>query len=87
MTRLRDWLCTNLVPGARQWWRWWSMRFLMIALAIDALTLSPVLAMMPATIRQTNPLLFDAVQMLLVAAALLARMVKQGHLEKPDDAA
>jgi hypothetical protein len=77
----------HLVPGARHALRWWSMRLLLAALAIDALTLSPVLAMMPASFREANPLLFDAIQMVLVAAALLARLVKQGHLEKPDDAA
>ncbi len=81
---MNDWFAKHLVPEARQAWRLWSARILALALAIDALTLSPVLAMMPASIRTANPAIFDAVQMVLVAAALAARFVRQSKLEKPD---
>lgn len=72
----------RLVPEAREWWKLWSARLLGLALFIDALTLSPVLAMMPASVRAINPGIFDALQMVLVAAALAARFVRQSKLEK-----
>lgn len=77
-----DWAGKHLVPEAREWWKLWSARLLGLALFIDALTLSPVLAMMPANVRAIHPETFDVLQMVLVAAALAARFVRQSKLEK-----
>lgn len=74
---MTDWLNNHLVPEAREWWRLWSARFLVVALTIDALSLSPVVGMLPDEVRAMNPAVFDAVQMVLVVCALLARFVSQ----------
>lgn len=75
-----------LIPEAREWWRMWSVRFIAAALMVDAMTLGPVLALLPINVRNTNPLLFDIFQMVLVAAALVARLIKQKKV-KPDEPA
>lgn len=75
-----DWLKTRLVPEAQAWWKVWSARFLVAALTIDALSLTPVIGMLPSQVRAINPLVFDAVQAVLVACALLSRFVAQPKL-------
>jgi hypothetical protein len=72
-----DWLKDHLVPEATEWWRLWSARFLVVALTIDALSLSPVVGMLPEQVRAINPAVFDMVQLALVACALLSRFVAQ----------
>ena len=72
-----EWIRERLVPEATQWWRLWSARFLVVALTIDALSLSPVVGMLPEQVRALNPAIFDTVQLALVACALLARFVAQ----------
>jgi hypothetical protein len=76
-----DWIKERLVPEAQDWWRLWSARFIGLAIAVDALTLSPVLSMMPDSVRSANPMIFDVVQMVLVSAALVARFVKQPKVQ------
>lgn len=87
MKKIADWFRNHLISETRSWWRLWSARLLIAALTIDALALAPVLAMLPASVRGINPLIFDIAQMVLVTSALVARFIKQGHLEKPDDKA
>ena len=70
----------RLVPEAQAWWKLWSARFLVAALTVDALALSPVMGMMPQQVRAINPLVFDTVQAVLVACALLSRFVAQPKL-------
>lgn len=72
-----QWVRDHLVPEAREWWRLWSTRFLGMALAIDALTLAPVMGMMPASVRAVNPVVFDGLQMVFVGAALIGRFIRQ----------
>lgn len=72
-----DWLKDRLVPEAQAWWTLWSARFLVAALTIDALSLSSVLGMLPSEVRAINPMVFDTVQMALVACALLSRFISQ----------
>lgn len=77
MSKVTDKIKDRLVPEARDWWRLWSARFIALVIAIDALTLSPVLGMMPASVRGINPHVFDVLQMVLMMAALIARFVRQ----------
>lgn len=74
---MTDWLKEHLAPEVTQFWNLWSARLLVVALTIDALSISPVMGMLPDEVRDMNPAIFDAVQMLLVACALLARFIKQ----------
>jgi hypothetical protein len=75
------WIKNHLVPEVRDWWRLWSARFLIAAIALDALALAPVLGMLPHRVRNISPLLFDSIQLILVCAALIARFVRQPKLE------
>lgn len=79
-----DWIDKHLVPEARQWWKLWSARLLMLALAIDAAALLPVLQSLPPGIRDEYGPLLGVIEKALIAAALFARFVKQSKLEKPD---
>ena len=83
MTKLSELIDKHLIDEAREWWRLWSVRLIASALMVDAMTLGPVMALLPASMRETNQLLFDVLQMVLVAAALVARMIKQKKV-KPD---
>ncbi len=71
------WSKDHLVPEAHEWWRLWSTRFIGAAIAIDALTLAPVMGMMPPSVRSVNPVVFDGLQMLFVGAALVGRFIRQ----------
>ena len=57
MKRLLNWMRTHFVNDARQWWRWWSMRFNAIGLAIlawvqfDPVSVLAVWNMMPRQVQ------------------------------------
>lgn len=91
LTCLRDWLRDHLVPGARQAWRWWSIRFNAIGLAIlawvqfDPVSVLSVWNMMPGHLRAAlPPHMLNAAAFFFFALAMLARVVKQPKLEKSD---
>lgn len=84
---MKDWIDKHLIDEAREFWRLWSVKLLASALMVDAMTLGPVLALLPANVRNTNPLLFDVLQMVLVAAALIARLIKQKKVKVNEPAA
>ncbi len=77
-----DWVKDRLVPEAGEWWRLWSARFMVLAIGLDALQLAPVLGMLPPSVRDMNPMVFDGLQMLLVGAALAGRFVRQPKVTK-----
>lgn len=86
-----DWIKNHLVPGARQAWRWWSMRLNALGIAILAwVQFDPVGAlavwnMMPVQVRGAVPEHFlTALALFFFALAMLARVVKQPKLEKTD---
>lgn len=74
---MTEWIRNHLVPEATEWWRLWSARLIVAALTIDALSISPIIGMLPEEVRAINPAVFDAVQMALVVCALFARVIKQ----------
>ncbi len=78
---MTDWVDRVLVDEAREWWRLWSVRFLAAAFMVDAMALTSVMGMLPQVFREMNPWVFDGVQMVLVAAALIARFFKQKKVE------
>lgn len=75
------WIKDHLVPEARAWWRLYSTWFIGAVIAIDALQLVPVMGMMPASVRAINPLVFDGLQGVLAAAALVLRFVRQPKVQ------
>lgn len=86
-----EWIKRHLVPEARQAWRWWSLRFNAIGLAIlgwvqfDPVGALAVWNMMPANVRAAlPPHLLTFVAFTFFALAMLARVVKQPSLEKTD---
>lgn len=81
---MMNWIRNHLIPEARDWWRYWSARFLMAALAVDAASFLPVLQSLPPGIREEYGPALSVIEKLLVAAALIARFVKQPKLEKTD---
>ena len=83
---MNDFIEKHLIEEAREFWRLWSVKLLAAALMVDAMTLGPVLALLPASVRDMNPLLFDILQMVLVAAALLARLLKQKKVKADEPA-
>jgi hypothetical protein len=86
-----DWIKAHLVPEARAWWRWWSMRLNAIGLAIlayvqfDPVGALAVFNMMPPAVRAVLPDHFLTILALFFfGLAMLARVVKQPALEKND---
>lgn len=84
-----DWIKERLVPEAKQAWRWWSIRFNAIGLAIlgwvqfDPVSAMAVWNMMPAHVREVlPPHLLTAVAFFFFVLAMLSRVVKQPALEK-----
>jgi len=71
------WIEKHLIDTANEWWRMWSVRLMGLALMVDAMSLGSVLGLLPMNVRNLNPMLFDALQMVLVAAALVTRLFKQ----------
>lgn len=87
--KLRDWINDHIVPEARQWWRWWSVRLNAAGLAlltwvqIDPVSVLTVWNMMPPTVQRVlppNPTL--ALAFVLFSLALISRLVRQPKLEK-----
>lgn len=87
----------KLIEGARHWWRFWSVRFNALGLAIlgwvqfDPIGALAVWNMMPAPVRAVLPQnVVTIVGALMFALSLLARLVVQPALhpatnpEKPD---
>lgn len=79
----------HLVPGARQAWRWWSMRLNAIGLAIlawvqfDPVSALAVFNMMPGHVREALPShLLTGIAFVFFALAMIARLVKQPALEQ-----
>jgi hypothetical protein len=86
------WLKAHLVPEARAFWRWWSMRFNAIGLAIlayvqfDPVGTLSVFNMMPPAVRTALPEHFlTFLALFFFGLAMLARVVKQPALERHRD--
>lgn len=84
----------RLIEGAENWWRFWSTRIQLVALAlagwmsIDPSSLLAAWNAMPDTVRDLLPgRFFQATSAILVAlnlASIIARQMKQSKLSKPD---
>jgi hypothetical protein len=86
-----NWIKRHLVPEARNWWRFWSTRLNAIGLAIlawvqfDPVSALSVFNMMPPAVRAALPPHFlTGLALFFFGLAMLARIVKQPGLEKPD---
>lgn len=84
-----SWFKDHLVPEAREFWRFWSMRFNALGLAVlawvqfDPVGVLAVWQMMPAQVRDVLPEHFmTGLAFVFFALAMLARVVKQPALEK-----
>jgi hypothetical protein len=84
---MSDWIKDHLVPEARLWWRWWSMRFNAIGLAIlawvqfDPVGVLAVWNMMPPQVRAIIPgHALTGLAFIFFALAMLARLVRQPKL-------
>lgn len=85
----KTWWRDYLVPDARLWWRWWSVRFNAIGLAIlawvqfDPVSALAVWNMMPAQVRNVVPEhALTGLAVFFFALAMLARVVRQPKLEQ-----
>lgn len=85
IARIRAWFTAD----ARHWWRWWSVRFNAIGLAllawvqIDPVSVLAVWNMMPPTVRAFLPdHILLPLASVLFALSLLSRVVRQPKLEK-----
>jgi hypothetical protein len=74
----------HMVDDARDWWRWWSVRLLALALALQTLQLTSPDSLVafwqaiPPSLRAFLPAwLNDLITLLLMFAALIARHWKQ----------
>lgn len=83
------WIKDHLVPGARLWWRWWSIRFNAIGLAIlawvqfDPVSVLAVWNMMPAQVRNVMPEhALTILAVIFFGLAMLARVVRQPKLDQ-----
>lgn len=81
----------KLIDECRQWWKLWSVRLNAIGLAImgwvwfDPTAILGLINMMPVQLRPYFPQEAVAVVSgMLMALALIARLVRQPRLEKPD---
>ena len=79
----------KFIHDARHWWRFWSMRFNALGLAIlswvqfDPVSVLGVWNMMPGEVRAVLPVAtVRIIGMVLVALGLLARVVVQPNLGK-----
>jgi hypothetical protein len=82
----------KLITGARYWWRFWSTRIQMVALAlqawilIDPVSLLGLFNMMPRQVRELLPELFvqrvGLVLFVLSLVTILARNVKQEKIAR-----
>jgi len=86
---MTQWVRDHLVPGARQAWRWWSMRLNALGLAIlawvqfDPVSVLAVWNMMPGQVREVVPIhALTGLAFIFFALAMLARVVKQPKLEQ-----
>jgi hypothetical protein len=74
----------HMVADARDWWRWWSLRFMALAALVQAVSLSSPDALLvawqnlPPDLRAMLPArIADVVPLLLTIAAIIARHVRQ----------
>ena len=81
----------KLVEDARDWWRWWSVQFNAVGLAIlawvqiDPVSVLYVWNMMPASVRRVVPEhVLIPIAMALFALSMLSRVLRQSKLEKRD---
>ena len=81
----------KLVEDARDWWRWWSVHFNTVGLAIlawmqiDPVSVLYVWNMMPASVRRVVPeYVLIPIAMALFALSMLSRVLRQSKLEKRD---
>ena len=88
---MMNWIKTHIVPEVRQAWRWWSMRFNAIGLAIlawvqfDPVSVLTVWNMMPRQVQTLVPAhALSVLALVFFALAMLARIVRQPKLEKPN---
>jgi hypothetical protein len=89
MNRIRAWFRDHLIPEARLWWRFWSVRFNALGLAIlawvqfDPVSVLYVYNMMPRPFRALMPdMLFTSLAIMLFALAMIARLVRQPKIEQ-----
>lgn len=88
MSRIRHWFCNHLIPEARLWWRFWSIRMNALGLAIlawvqfDPVSVLAVWNMMPRQVQGIVPEhALSALALVFFALAMLARIVRQPKLE------
>lgn len=73
----------DLLPEARDWWRLWSVRLILLAAAVDFGGLLWLVGMLPPPIRDVIPLIvIDAVKVVLFGMAVLARFYPQKKLKR-----
>lgn len=84
LDRILSFARDNMVDDVRDWWRWWSVRLLAVALALQTLQLASPDALVvfwqavPSSLRSMLPTwLDDLVTVMLMFAALVARHWKQ----------
>lgn len=89
MGGILHWVRQHLVPEARLWWRWWSMRFNAIGLAIlawvqfDPVSVLAVWNMMPRHVHGMLPEhAMTGLALVFFSLAMLARIVRQPKLEQ-----
>jgi hypothetical protein len=64
----------KLVEDAKDWWRWWSMRFMGMAVAFPM-----IWAQLPADAKAMIPEAVEPyIPMALVLAAMISRPIQQG---------
>lgn len=85
---MKRWFQEHLVPGARQAWRWWSLRLNAIGIAIlawvqfDPVSVLAVWNMMPVQVRTIIPgHTLAGLALIFFVLAMMARMVRQPKLE------
>lgn len=90
--RILSFARAHLVDDVRDWWRWWSVRLLALALALQTLQVASPDALVafwqavPATLRGILPTwLDDLITMLLMLGALIARHWKQPAPLRPPE--
>ncbi len=92
MKKIVSWVREHLVDEARLWWRWWSMRFNAIGLAIiawvqfDPVSVLMVWNMMPPALTRVVPAsALMWIGLALFALSMIARLVKQPKLYRRKD--
>lgn len=90
LNRILSFARDHMVDDAHDWWRWWSVRLLAVALALQTLQLASPDALIafwqsvPLSLRSMlPPWLDDLITVALMLAALVARHWKQPAPPRP----